>query len=162
MACCLGIALDLITANVAVEYFTVHHPRVVDSTSPWVMAVVWGIGASWWFGAIAGGVLAFLNYRRKVPVPVEVIRRWMFRACVVLWIVMISVLLVSYIGIGFLPIKVKDQAFENNRRLMSVAFAHMTEYVLGLIAMIVVGRKLVRFDGATSSNHHHPQGIGCS
>ena len=154
MACCLGIALDLITANVAVEYFTVHHRRVVDSTSPWVMAVVWGIGAAWWFGAIAGGVLAFLNYRRKVPVPVEVIRRWMFSACVVLWIVMISVLLLSYIGIGFLPIKVKDQAFENNRRLMSVAFAHMTEYVLGLIALVVVGRKIVQFDRATNSIHH--------
>lgn len=44
--CCLGLAIDLVTANVAVEYFTVHHPKVVDSESPWVMALVWGVGAS--------------------------------------------------------------------------------------------------------------------
>lgn len=31
LACCLGIAMDLVTANVAVEYFTVHHPKLVDS-----------------------------------------------------------------------------------------------------------------------------------
>lgn len=145
LACCLGLALDVVTANVGVEYFSVHHPHVVDSDSPWVMALIWGIGASWWFGAIAGGVLAVLNWRREVAVRTGVIRGWMVRACVVLWVVMISILVVSYVGIGFLPIKVKDAQFEHNRRLMSVAFTHMTEYVLGVIALIVVGRKLARY-----------------
>jgi hypothetical protein len=144
LACLLGIALDLITANVAVEYFTVHHPHVVDSQSPWVMALVWGTGASWWFGAIAGIVLAALNLRRSQPVSISIIRGWMIRACVVLWIVMVGILAVSYVGIGFLPIEPKDAKFESNRRIMSVAFAHMTEYVLGVIALIVVGRKVVR------------------
>jgi len=144
LACLLGIALDLITANVAVEYFTVHHPHVVDSQSPWVIALVWGIGASWWFGAIAGVVLAALNLRRSQPVSTSIIRGWMFRACVILWLVMIGILAVSYVGIGFLPIEPKDAKFESNRRIMSVAFAHMTEYVLGVFALIIVGRKVVR------------------
>lgn len=108
------------------------------------MALIWGIGASWWFGAIAGGVLAFLNWRRAEPVPVELVRGWMLRACGVLWAVMVTILALSYIGIGFLPNRVKDAQFEHNRRLMSVAFAHMTEYVLGVVALIVVGRKLFR------------------
>lgn len=47
LSCLLGIALDMVTANVAVEYFTGHHPHVVDSDSPWVLALVWGPGASW-------------------------------------------------------------------------------------------------------------------
>ncbi len=117
------------------------------------MALIWGIGASWWFGAIAGGVLAVLNWRREVVVPTGVIRGWMVRACVVLWVVMISILVVSYVGIGFLPIKVKDAQFEHNRRLISVAFTHMTEYVLGVIALIFVGRKLLTYGVTTSSNH---------
>ena len=146
-ACLLGIALDLITANVAVEYFTVHHPHVVDSQSPWVMALAWGIGASWWFGAIAGIVLATLNLRRSQPLSASTIRVWLLRACVVLWLVMISILAVSYFGIGFLPIEPKDAKFESNRRIMSVAFAHMTEYVLGVIALIFVGRTVVRQEG---------------
>jgi hypothetical protein len=143
-ACLLGIALDLITANVAVEYFTVHHPHVVDSKSPWVMALVWGSGASWWFGAIAGVVLAALILRRSQPILTSMIRGWMFWTCVILWLVMIGILAVSYVGIGFLPIEPKDAKFESNRRMMSVAFAHMTEYVLGVIALIIVGRKVVR------------------
>ena len=53
-ASCLGVAMDMVTAHVAVEYFTVHHPHVVNSKSPLVMALVWGVGASWWFGLIAG------------------------------------------------------------------------------------------------------------
>ena len=65
--CLLGIAIDVVTANVAVEYFTVYHPHVVDSNSPWVMALVWGVGASWWFGAIASVLLWWINIRRPQP-----------------------------------------------------------------------------------------------
>jgi hypothetical protein len=30
----LGVCLDLVTANVAVEYFTVHHPKILPTENP--------------------------------------------------------------------------------------------------------------------------------
>ena len=53
-----GVAHDLVTARVCVEYFTIGHPRVVDSESPTVLALVWGVLATWWVGAGLGALLA--------------------------------------------------------------------------------------------------------
>ncbi len=144
IACGLGIALDLVTAHVAVEYFTVHHPKVIDSTSPLVMALVWGIGAAWWFGAAAGGILAVVNSRRNQPLPVVDIRLMMIKTSVILWVVMMLILLTTYGLIGLIPMPKKSPTFDFDRRIMSVALTHMTEYVLGTIALIVVARKVIK------------------
>ena len=144
LACVLGIALDMVTAHVAVEYFTVYHPKVVESTSPIVMALVWGVGAAWWFGAIAGGVLALVNARRTAPLAAAAIRPLMARACVLLWATMMLILAGAYALIGLAPIK-RGPEFDFNRRLMSVAITHATEYVLGTIAMVVVAVLVWRF-----------------
>jgi hypothetical protein len=53
-----GIAHDLVTAHICVEYFTVAHPRLVASESPVVLALLWGVVATWWVGAILGWLLA--------------------------------------------------------------------------------------------------------
>jgi hypothetical protein len=53
-----GIVHDQVTARVSLEYFTVFHPRVVDSESPTVLALVWGVLATWWVGVILGVVVA--------------------------------------------------------------------------------------------------------
>lgn len=34
LACLLGAAMNAVTANLAVEYFTVHHPGLVYSEPP--------------------------------------------------------------------------------------------------------------------------------
>ncbi len=139
LACALGVALDLVTANVAVEYFSVHHPPVVDSDSPWVQALVWGVIASWWFGAICGAVLAWINHRRPEPLAPKRILRWVAVACVVLWVLMIGVVVGVYVFAGVIPEQDRGETFEHDRRLMAVALAHQTEYVLGGAAVVVVG-----------------------
>ena len=53
-----GILHDLVTAHVCVEYFTEFHPRILESKSPVVMALLWGLIATWWVGAIGGGLLS--------------------------------------------------------------------------------------------------------
>ena len=40
------------------EYFTVFHPKVIDSQSPTVLAIVWGVIATWWVGLPLGIILA--------------------------------------------------------------------------------------------------------
>lgn len=138
LSCALGIAVDLVTANVAVEYFTVYHPHVVDSDSPWVMALVWGIGASWWAGLALAPFLWWANVRRREPLP-----RWRLVAMVAkgmaaIWLVMMSIVLAVYMIGGLVPRDKRGETFEHDRRLVSVAMAHSTEYVLAVVVVVVL------------------------
>lgn len=53
-----GLAHDQITIRVCPEYFTITHPRIVASTSPTVIALAWGVAATWWMGAALGLLVA--------------------------------------------------------------------------------------------------------
>lgn len=138
LACLLGVCLDLVTANVAVEYFSVHHPHVVDSESPWVLACAWGVGASWWFGAIAGVVVATINHFLPHPLEPSRILRWVSIACGVLWLTMVAILLAVYSLAGLIPEESRRATFEHDRRLIAVAMAHQYEYLLGGIALVAI------------------------
>lgn len=60
IAACItyGIIHDQITARICVEYFTIGHPRIVPTDDPTILAIVWGIVATWWVGIILGVPLA--------------------------------------------------------------------------------------------------------
>ena len=53
-----GVLHDQVTARIAIEHFTVLHPKVVESTDPTVLALVWGVIATWWVGLFGGLLLA--------------------------------------------------------------------------------------------------------
>jgi hypothetical protein len=53
-----GIVHDQVTARVCVEYFTIGHPPLIPSDSPTLLAVAWGIAATWWFALPLGIALA--------------------------------------------------------------------------------------------------------
>lgn len=53
-----GIAHDQVTARVCVEYFTIGHPPLFPTSSPTLLALGWGIVATWWVGLPLGLVLA--------------------------------------------------------------------------------------------------------
>lgn len=53
-----GIAHDMVTAHVCVEYFTIAHPPVFPTQSPFLLAIGWGIIATWWVGLPLGVLLA--------------------------------------------------------------------------------------------------------
>ncbi len=55
-----GIAHDMVTAHVCVEYFSVAHPPVIGPSPPFVYALVWGVIATWWVGLPLGVMLAFV------------------------------------------------------------------------------------------------------
>lgn len=58
-AVCYGIIHDQITTRVCLEYFTIAHPRLIESTSPTVLGLFWGVAATWWVGLLLGVPLAF-------------------------------------------------------------------------------------------------------
>lgn len=139
LTCILGICLDLVTANVAVEYFSVHHPKIIATDKPWLLALVWGVAASWWFGAIAGAVVASINHRRRQPLEPSRILRWAAFACIALWLIMVAILLAVMVLSSTIPIERRPATFEFDRRLVAVAMAHQYEYVLGAVALLVIG-----------------------
>ena len=53
-----GIVHDQFTAHLCLEYFTVAHPPVFATKSPWLQGLGWGVLATWWVGAILGVLLA--------------------------------------------------------------------------------------------------------
>jgi hypothetical protein len=53
-----GIVHDQITARICVEYFTIGHPRIINSDSPTLLGLVWGVVATWWVGLPLGALLA--------------------------------------------------------------------------------------------------------
>jgi hypothetical protein len=62
-----GVVHDQVTARICVEYFTLGHPKIVESQDPTVLGIVWGVVASWWVGALLGLALALAA--RKGPLP---------------------------------------------------------------------------------------------
>ncbi len=57
-AICFGIVHDQFTARICVEYFTIGHPPVFNTQSPTLLALGWGVIATWWVGVILGIPLA--------------------------------------------------------------------------------------------------------
>ncbi|WP_435005682.1 hypothetical protein P12x_003495 [Tundrisphaera lichenicola] len=53
-----GIALDNITARICVEYFTIGHKPIFGTDNPTLLALGWGVLASWWVGLGLGIYLA--------------------------------------------------------------------------------------------------------
>ena len=53
-----GIIHDQVTARICIEYFTIGHPPLVPTTSPTLLALVWGFVATWWVGLPLGLLLA--------------------------------------------------------------------------------------------------------
>ncbi|HXH38154.1 MAG TPA: hypothetical protein VNN08_05975 [Thermoanaerobaculia bacterium] len=53
-----GILHDQVTARVCVEYFTIGHPPIFRTTSPTLLAIGWGIVATWWVALPLGFSLA--------------------------------------------------------------------------------------------------------
>lgn len=79
-AIAFGIAHDLVTANICVEYFTIGHPKVIESQNPIFLALVWGILATWWVGAILGILILIFNSVGKAPkVSFLIIKRYVIR-----------------------------------------------------------------------------------
>jgi hypothetical protein len=62
-----GVVHDQITVRICLEYFTVFHPRVFVTQSPTLLAVGWGIIATWWMGAFLGVLLAFAARAGSYP-----------------------------------------------------------------------------------------------
>jgi len=59
---------DQITVRICLEYFTEHHPQILGGTqNPTLLAISWGVIATWWVGFFLGLPLAVCATVGKLP-----------------------------------------------------------------------------------------------
>ncbi|WP_197424335.1 hypothetical protein, partial [Sphingomonas sp. CCH9-E2] len=80
-----GILHDQVTAHLCVEYFTIGHPPVFATDSPFLLALGWGVIATWWVGLILGILLALAARVGRAPkLGVNDVRAW------IVWLMLVS------------------------------------------------------------------------
>jgi hypothetical protein len=139
-----GVVHDQFTARICIEYFTVFHPPVFVTKSPTLLALGWGIIATWWVGAVLGFMLSFaarVGSRPKLPATA------LIRPIGKLLLVMAACATASGL-IGFVltsrgvidqPLAVASQLTQStNARFMADWWAHSASYAVGLFGGIAL------------------------
>ena len=142
-----GILHDLVTVHVSLEYFTIGHPDVgTQDRIP--LALIWGVLATWWAGAIIG--LLWWWGARGGPGPkleprdlhpyVRGLLLWM-AACAIVgaglgywmagqgWIILLGPL-------------AKGVPFDAQRAFLTAGGAHTASYVVGCVGGVFVTWRL--------------------
>jgi hypothetical protein len=142
-----GLLHDQVTAHVCVEYFTIAHERIVASSSPTVLGLVWGVVATWWAGALAGIVIALAA--REGPWPQLTWRRFVPSATIlaaVMAFVAIAAGITGYVlaAHGTVPI-IADYADliapTRQARFMADVWAHRASYTVGLLGALGIAAR---------------------
>jgi hypothetical protein len=139
-----GVLHDQVTARVCVEYFTIGHPPVFATDDPTLLALGWGLLATWWVGLILG--LALAVAARAGPRPRRE-PRTLVRPVIILLLVSAACALVMGLG-GFLMgqcgifVLVEPLASrvprERHSLFLADLWAHSTSYAVGFIGGAVV------------------------
>ncbi len=139
-----GIAHDLVTAHLCVEYFTIGHPRVIASESPVALALTWGVLATWWFGLAAGILLAWAARQGSRP---KRAARELVRPVGICLLVMATGATLGGIlgrvaagqGWVFLVGRVAERVPEDRHvAFLTNLWAHLAAYGVGLVAVLVL------------------------
>jgi hypothetical protein len=139
-----GVLHDQITARICVEYFTVAHPRVIESESPTQLALVWGVLATWWAGVLIGIPLACVSRigRRRKLGAAELVKP--------LAVVLCAMGLISAIagGVGYILARrgtiqldgwlAANVPSDKHPALLADAAAHLAAYGSGLLGGIAL------------------------
>ncbi|CAN5351252.1 hypothetical protein BH09SUM1_BH09SUM1_19540 [soil metagenome] len=148
IAACMGAAIlygivhDMVTAHVCVEYFTLAHEKYIDSTSPVVVGLLFGVISTWWAGAALGILVGYAAARgEKPPLPVrEVVRMLTWMLCILFSLAMLAGAVGYHVGGN-----VSDDdlikfgiADERIARFWFDVWAHLASYGGGLAGGVIL------------------------
>lgn len=139
-----GIIHDQVTARICVEYFTIGHPRLIDSDSPTVLGLFWGVVATWWVGLPMGiglAIAARAGRRSKLVVG------QLLRSIAILLVSMFGIAIVAG-AVGFLaaragvvilvdPLASRIPA-EKHVAYLTDAWAHTGSYLAGFVGGVIL------------------------
>ena len=138
----------MVTANISIEYFTIGHPKIIKSESPFQLALSWGVIATWWVGLILGILISFTARFGKHPkADLENVFRLMLQLVLAMGIIAIIAGLIGYItarfNLIFLNDRVAAQIEKERHHLFLIAgWSHSASYLTGFIGGIVVCIKI--------------------
>ncbi|MBL8736308.1 MAG: hypothetical protein JNL12_07785 [Planctomycetes bacterium] len=145
-----GIAHDLVTAHVCLEYFTVAHPPLFPTEDPVLLAIGWGVVATWWVGLILGLLLAHAALRGPEPaVSTRALVRPIAKLLAVMALCAACAGFVGWLGmqagwwtmIGPLATSIPTA---KHAGFVADSAAHLTSYVVGAVGGIVLARRVRR------------------
>jgi hypothetical protein len=146
-----GVLHDQVTARVCVEYFTIGHPRIIESTSPTMLALAWGVVATWWIGLPLGVLLAISARAGRRP---KLAARHLVRPILVLLAVMAGAAFVlglvgftlSLTGNVFLVGRLAEEVpADRHHRFLADLWAHNASYFFGFVGgWVVIGQTFWR------------------
>lgn len=139
-----GIANDLFTAHVCVEYFTAFYPVTEVLKTPLVIGLVVGVGSTWWLGFILGSFVAMSARWGSWPV---LTLRHLSRSFWILFLVSAAISTLTGVSayclaerglfkleepVTFLIPKHKESAF------FLVGFVHLSGYFCAFVGGIII------------------------
>lgn len=140
-----GLVMDQITVRVCIEYFSIAHKRLdfIPPDSPTLLALAWGVIATWWVGLMLGIPLAIACRAGSLP---KLKPRAVVRPLAILLLVMAGMTLVAGIT-GYVLAKKEILTPGEWAPLIpaaahvgfvSNACAHLAAYATGFIGGIVL------------------------
>ena len=140
-----GIVHDQITARVCIEYFTIGHPPISDTTSPTWLALRWGIIATWWAGFLLGVPLAIAaRVGRRPKRSVQSLLRPILTLLLVMGVCALVAGIVGYAlaragAVALLEQPLADLVPQNRHAaFLADLWAHSASYFVGFVGGIVL------------------------
>lgn len=139
-----GVIHDQITSRICVEYFTIGHPRLIDSDSPTVLGLFWGVVATWWVGLPLGIGLAIAARAGRRP---KLTWSQLVRPLGVLLCCMFAVALLagltgyftSSAGVFHLVERLASRIPEEKQvAFLTAGWAHSASYLSGIVGGIIL------------------------
>lgn len=145
-----GIIHDMITAHLCVEYFTIGHPKIIESESPILLALTWGVIATWWVALPMGILIAAFNHLGKRPslefnrVLKLIVKLMLFMFGIALFSGIIGYVL-SEMGIIYLVPRLADQIPPSKHsEFLAAGWAHSSSYLSGVLGTAILCRVIYR------------------
>jgi len=137
LACLYGIIHDQFTIRVSPEYFTKFHDPLIESQDLTLIALAWGIAATWWMGAFGGLLIALCAIRQDFcPRRFLVIAVRALAICMALAFATGIAAYIANYRADFAATYTKGE--ESIRRFSAVYATHTASYLLGTIAILAL------------------------
>ncbi len=154
-----GIVHDQVTARICVEYFTIGHPPVFVTENSTLLALGWGVLATWWAGLLLGVLLALaarLGTRPKLRAgdllkPIGVLL-FVMAVCAVI-AGGIGGIIASAGWITLVEPLASQIPREKHTAFLIDGWAHSASYLIGFIGAIVLVVRTIRKRGRLASGN---------
>lgn len=139
-----GIVMDQITIRICPEYFTVAHPHILNTGSLTLLALAWGVVATWWAGAIAGVAFALAA---RTGSPEKLAWRHFVRPVLVLLAVMAACAVAAGFAGDWMALTGQIPAvqawgsllpMEKHPPFTADLFAHAMSYFVGAVGALII------------------------